>query len=126
MRDIEAEWESVYDYILSTVFYKPTSVSPISEKLVVDATTNIDRQVRFVKNDFPYQIEKGHHYVLWMMGQPSCSINDNLPSEEDINNHITQALQKELNSDSFNFGWYENPKMTVQSVYHVQVFWCEL
>jgi hypothetical protein len=25
----------------------------------------------------------------------------------------------------FRFVWYENPKMTVPDVYHVQVFWCK-
>ena len=27
--------------------------------------------------------------------------------------------------DTFQFAWYENPKMTVPGIYHVQVFWAE-
>ena len=122
MKDIEDNWASARDYILSTVFYKPTSIDPVSKKLVADVS-NIEGQIRFARNAFPYQVEGGYHYVLWVGSSLSSGA---APSEDEINNHITQALQKETNCDDFDFGWYVNPRMTIPSVYHVQVFWCLL
>jgi hypothetical protein len=94
----------------------------MSGKLVVDIT-NIEGQVRFERNEFPYQVESGfHHYVLWM----GATVSGALPTEDDINTHITLALQDLTAGDHFDFAWYENPKMTVPLVYHVQVFWRHL
>ena len=123
MLDIANNWGSPQDYILSTVFYKPASVDPISHKLVADIT-NIEGQVRFERNEFPYQVDGGFHYVLWM--GPSVSDSGALPSEDDINTHITLALTSVTQGNNFDFAWYENPKMTVPNVFHVQVFWCHL
>jgi len=138
MHNIAHCWGSIQDYILSTVFYKPTSVDPVTGKLVVDAT-DIEGQVRFEKNEFPYQLtEGGNHSVLWLGPTPSGA----LPTEDDINVYITSALrdctrakecvtedgsdQYTKHDDQFDFVWYENPKMTVPLVYHLQVFWCHL
>lgn len=119
MTDIEENWGSLLDYILSTVFFKPTSIHSTSKKLVAD-TSNIEGKVRFVQNEFPYQLELGaNHCVLWLGPEPSGA----LPSEEDINSHITRSLRAQTGGDDFDFAWYENPKMTVPWVYHVQVFW---
>lgn len=132
MESISEGWESTQDYILSTVFYKPTSVDPVTGKLVADIT-NIEGEVRFERNEFPYQLDEGgHHYVLWL--GPTAA--GGLPTEDEINTHITIALRAytrenrprstaddRRNNDSFDFAWYENPNMTVPLVYHVQVFW---
>ena len=83
---------------------------------------NIAGLKRFEKNQFPYQLQEGSHYVLWL--GPSAS--ETMPTEGEINEHITQALTQLTGGDNFNFAWYENPKMTIPSVYHVQVFWCHL
>ena len=40
--------------------------------------------------------------------------------DRDIIEGITNIIGIEA---SFQFGWYENPKMTVPGIYHVQVFW---
>jgi len=117
MRDIEDNWESAQDYIISTIFFKPSSVDPFSNKLVADIKS-IDGLIKFEKNEFPYQLQKGWHYVLWFGPSPN-----GVPSEEDINTHITRSLEELTNRDDFDFAWYENPKMSFPSVYHVQVFW---
>lgn len=154
MNNIAECWGSTQDYILSTVFFKPASVDPVTGKLVVDSCmSNIEGQVRFERNEFPYQLtEGGQHSVLWLGPTASGA----LPSEDDINTHITLALRdhctramttttrRAMNNseqdhdhnrttnhasdddDQFDFVWYENPKMTVPLVYHVQVFWCHL
>lgn len=44
-------------------------------------------------------------------------------SETEINADISAALWKLLGHGNFEFVWYENPKMTVPGIYHVQVFW---
>jgi hypothetical protein len=66
-----------------------------------------------------------------------------IPSDEEINADIRAALFLELapshpsgvskdekeggatfsSSSSFEFVWYENPKMSIPGIYHVQVFW---
>ena len=129
MSDIEDNWESPTDYILSTVFVKPTSVSPTTHKLKSDIT-DITGQVKFERNEFPYQLDKGaYHYVLWMGPCASTSASDLshsavLPTEDEINDHISRALEQITGGIDFDFAWYENPKMTIPSVFHVQVFWC--
>jgi hypothetical protein len=46
-------------------------------------------------------------------------------SEDDINRDIDAAIGTRLGkSADFDFIWYENPKMTIPGIYHVQVFWC--
>lgn len=44
-------------------------------------------------------------------------------TEDEINADIGAALEAETGADGYQFVWYENPKMTVPDVYHVQVFW---
>ncbi len=118
MHDIEEAWRSAHDYILSSVFNKPISQDPETNKFFVN-TQNIEGEIFFIRNQFPYQIDSdiGSHYVLWI-GLPHHGA---APDEQTINIEITSALQFLTNDDSFEFAWYENPKMTVPSVYHVQV-----
>lgn len=45
-----------------------------------------------------------------------------------IGDHIQAEIEALVGPDmkeTFQFGWYENPKMTVPGVFHVQVFWAE-
>ena len=121
MKQIEETWNSPLDYILSTVFHKPTVIDATNKKLAVECT-NINDEVKFVRNEFPYQAVEGHHYVLWI--GPNSS--GNVVSEELINQLITSALRDLTNGDNFDFAWYENPKMTVPAIYHLQVFWKEI
>jgi hypothetical protein len=46
-------------------------------------------------------------------------------TEDDINNDIETAISLRVGkSADYDFIWYENPKMTIPGIYHVQVFWC--
>eukprot|EP00602_Paraphysomonas_sp_CaronLab_P001375 CAMPEP_0185027626 /NCGR_PEP_ID=MMETSP1103-20130426/12885_1 /TAXON_ID=36769 /ORGANISM="Paraphysomonas bandaiensis, Strain Caron Lab Isolate" /LENGTH=189 /DNA_ID=CAMNT_0027561719 /DNA_START=295 /DNA_END=864 /DNA_ORIENTATION=+ len=137
MQALDANWEGREDYILSSVFYKPVEVAPSGRFQVLDR--NISGKLRFVPNEFPYQIDVGHHYILWFGATLDESTLDTPAgscrrwegvcplSDEEINCHITEAL-KEIAADenSFDFAWYENPKMTVPEIYHVQVFWNDI
>ena len=51
----------------------------------------------------------------------TCS-KDELTDEE-ITKDIKNSISSFLKSDKFSFVWYENPKMTIEDIYHVQVFW---
>jgi len=44
-------------------------------------------------------------------------------TEEEISKDITEALRNLVGGDNFQFVWYENPKMTIPGLFHVQVFW---
>ena len=44
-------------------------------------------------------------------------------SDIEITSDILDSLKNILKHDNFEFVWYENPKMSVPEVYHVQVFW---
>ena len=35
----------------------------------------------------------------------------------------TRGIYNIIKSDNYSFIWYENPKMTIEDIYHVQVFW---
>ena len=51
----------------------------------------------------------------------TCS-KDELTDEE-ITKDIKNSISAFIKSDKFSFVWYENPKMTIEDIYHVQVFW---
>ena len=40
-----------------------------------------------------------------------------------INQDIYESLFALLGDKNFEFIWYENPKMTIPEIYHLQVFW---
>lgn len=58
---------------------------------------------------------------MWYSYGPSQGL-----TEAQIDADITKALQAQLQGDGFDFVWYENPKMTVPDLHHVQVFWHKL
>ena len=64
---------------------------------------------------------KGHHYVMWYSHNQPTPITDEI-----IDTDIAIALIDIVGQDvDYQFGWYENPKMSVPGIYHVQVFWTE-
>ena len=71
----------------------------------------------FEENKFHYDDlpEGTHHWVMWYKKKPD---------ESTINKDIEDALKEELNlSDDYDFVWYENPRMSMPQLYHLQVFW---
>lgn len=122
-RDIEENWKSIEDFILCCVFHKPASIDRCSNRLKAD-TKDIKDRIRFVENEFPYCIDPtvGNHYILWLGPKTSGKHY----TDEEIDECIRKELKELTNGDNYDYAWYENPKMTISEVYHVQVFWCRI
>jgi tetratricopeptide (TPR) repeat protein len=116
------------DYLLSSVFSAPTRESSKSDgdfKL----TTKTEDGRPFVpistagvlcSNEFPYNVDDlTYHSVCWY---PFKSRPNSLRSV-DISSDIERCLNSELGHANYEAVWYENPKMTIPELYHVQVFW---
>ena len=79
-----------------------------------DALDGKGKKWHFAKNKYPYDVPTGtRHYILWF---PSVK-----PASEDMVNKILEHEVASLGGTAF--VWYENPKMTIPDMYHVQVFW---
>ena len=114
MDKIKKEYNSTRDYILMNIFHNDGF--RVNVKLV--AKESIIKLNNFEVCRFRYQIDpSSFHYIMWY----TCSKEELSDGEitKDINNSITSFLK----SDNFSFVWYENPKMTINDIYHVQVFW---
>jgi len=117
VKKLESEWESFPDYILHNVFEVPFYVRASGKKRS-SRHEDISGRVKFLPNEFPYQVgPNGHHHVLWF-GSASCPWSD-----DEISSRIQFELMRLVKGSKFLFAWYENPKMTVPEFYHVQVFW---
>jgi hypothetical protein len=109
MEIIMNDWETMSDYILGTVFLKPSVISPINRKFMIP-NKNIDGAIRFVPNEFPYSIPEGNHWVLWLGPKQSGESYSDL----EINSEISIRLEDYTGDPNiFDFAWYENPKMTI-------------
>jgi hypothetical protein len=116
-------WSSGYELMLSTLFHFASRAleHPASPHFPVLRSA---RPV-FTPNPFPYQMDTGHHSILWYFSKERCV------SENQIEQDIILSIQEEhqtlhqtsLSNEEFVFRWYENPKMSHPNFYHVQVFW---
>ena len=43
--------------------------------------------------------------------------------DKEINKDIYNSIYNIVKCDKFKFVWYENPKMSIDDIYHIQVFW---
>lgn len=115
--NIKNFYESDKDYVLVDIFGFSSIINDSGKLKVIE--DNIEDKYIFEPNIFPYNLPyKTKHYVLWY------SINKNI-SEDRINSDINESIIK-VGSNNFDFVWYENPTKTVESVFHVQVFWIDL
>ena len=114
-------YKSVKDYIYINHFkFNPTLITQSNKTDVKLECLREDIQIKnvFVKNEYPYDVPVNtKHYVLWY-SHYSFSRDDNK-----INKDIYDSLYKLLKHRNFEFIWYENPKMSIPDIYHVQVFW---
>lgn len=101
--ELGSEWSSMTDYLLATLFNKPTRRSNSTNRLEV-TNRDIEGRIVFAPNEFPYQVS-GNHWILWL----GTYIHDKI----EISNLITSLLREQLRHDNFDFVWYENPKMTI-------------
>lgn len=108
------EYKSSRDYILINLFnYK---IKKENNKLIA-----IESRETFHKFEvccFRYQIHpSAFHYIMWY----TCPKED--LTIQKITNDIKSEIYNIIKSDNFKFVYYENPKMTISDIYHVQVFW---
>ena len=109
-------YSSVKDQILIRYFNYPSRINRNSNKLESKVFLKNIKEKIFIKNEYPYQVPEGtQHYVMWYTYQ-------DIPDNE-INKDIEISLFKLVGHKNFEFVWYENPKMSVPEIYHVQVFW---
>ncbi len=121
LQEIESQWRSVKDYIAHKELGVDFNHDYFSRKKYVDYDLIVDI-IRFNPNNFPYQLSTGYHYILWV--SPTKEFPNGVIPDEHINCEIQNAIVKIAGENSkFRFFWYENPKMTVPEIYHIQVFW---
>jgi len=115
---IKTCYASEADYIFEKVFCFGTTIGSNGFRSV-DAKLVAQKKVhRFERNQFPYDVPAGtRHFVMWY----TCD-SSNL-TEELINSHIEGSIWDWIGHNRFDFVWYENPKMTIPEIFHVQVFW---
>ena len=78
----------------------------------VDETSlkGVGKKRKLYPNMFPYNLPSGTiHYVMWYTWIR--------PEDSEITSDIANALGKDTD-----FIWYENPKMSIPEIFHVQVF----
>ena len=125
INDIENEWASQDDYIYCTVFGVQQKIDEANRKVAADRQVAAGKRA-FVPNQFPYQIHAGYHYVLWYAHNQTIPITDAL-IDDHVRSEISHLLSlNSTNDQNFDYCWYENPKQSVPSVYHLQVFWTTL
>jgi len=117
MGNIFNEFHSTRDYILVTLLNM--NAERIDKKIKV--IENYDKLNKFEVCRFRYQIDSSaFHYIMWY----NCSKDD--LTDEEITKDINNGIYNIIKSDNYSFVWYENPKMTINDVFHVQVFWVKL
>jgi len=142
---VDIEYASLTDYILRIVFKFQCTIDVVSGKMRVacpwedwahaKAAVGSDDEVAaetlppalkvFQANEFPYRLSDGsHHFIMWYLRRPPELTEDCINA--DIADNLQQHLGRSSSGVGFEFVWYENPKMSVPGVYHVQVFWHEV
>lgn len=106
-------YPSINDYILDIVFNLPFKINTQGQTCVDNHFTS---SYKLIENMFPYQLEENtKHYVLWFSTK----------KKEKTDKEITTCIADEINrlfNKELRFVWYENPKMSIPNLYHVQVF----
>eukprot|EP00640_Fibrocapsa_japonica_P002645 CAMPEP_0113936654 /NCGR_PEP_ID=MMETSP1339-20121228/3506_1 /TAXON_ID=94617 /ORGANISM="Fibrocapsa japonica" /LENGTH=249 /DNA_ID=CAMNT_0000939185 /DNA_START=1 /DNA_END=750 /DNA_ORIENTATION=- /assembly_acc=CAM_ASM_000762 len=119
MENVEKFYLSVDDYIWDVVFNEPTQMTHCGKLYRESGSCCEEEKKVFAPNEFPYKLPAGtEHWLMWYSYFPSGG-------DGEITQDIRKALQDRLQHSNFEFVWYENPKMTVPGIYHVQVFWHE-
>jgi len=109
-------YSSITDQILIRYFKFPSRINRKSNKMEYNITLENVREKIFLENEYPYNVPKStNHYVMWY--------TYNNISDIEITHDILYSLKHSLKHDNFEFVWYENPKMSVPEIYHIQVFW---
>jgi hypothetical protein len=130
--ELSKDWKSMDDYILHHIFDFPSERDPDSNKLFINQDTHpVSLNLKkFQQNQYPYQGLSSYHYVMWFSRKTKPYQEE--VGKEESSRMITRDIEEELLKllpqqyhPTFQFVWYENPKMTVPQFYHVHVFWIE-
>jgi len=119
LANVRDNFNTMGDYILQSVFGYAPERDPVTNKLYVAPEKWRTQQKRvFDRNMFSYSVPAGtRHYIMWYA--PEHPTDD-----AEITHDITEELKIRTHTQNgFEFAWYENPKMTIPDIYHVQVFW---
>ena len=109
-------YETISDYILDIVFNYTTKCNKNGKLYIQDLDFKEKINFCLIKNKFPYKLNKNiEHYILWY------PIKDNVYNENEISNHIVEEIER-IFKKNLEYVWYENPKMSIPGLYHVQVF----
>ena len=110
---IDLEYNSTRDYILTNLFnFKYYLLDGKYKALEKDTKLH-----KFEVSRFKYKLnKKTFHYIMWY----NCN-KENLTDKE-IDQDIRRGIYNLLKTDEYEYVWYENPKMTISDVYHLQVF----
>ena len=115
LNNIYTKYNSSRDYILIELFYYNFTKTEEAKFKAIESRDN--DLTKFECCRFKYQISnKTFHYILWF------TTNKQNLNEQKINKIIFNSIQNTIHTDKFSFVWYENPKMTILDIYHVQVF----
>mmetsp|Transcript_16439 Transcript_16439/g.46349 ORF Transcript_16439/g.46349 Transcript_16439/m.46349 type:complete len:189 (-) Transcript_16439:4675-5241(-) len=119
LEEVAKEYVTESDYVWNLLFGVPLVHGEDGRKRACpDALRNLEKTRLFRANDYPYDLHPSTtHSVLWYSYAPP-ELNS-----ESITTHVEAELTTVLNHSDFEFVWYENPKMSISGVYHVQVFW---
>ena len=110
------EYNSTRDYILINIFQTDCDKYNDYDKLI--AIEPNDKFNKFEVCRFRYQLDPStFHYIMWY----TCDKNE--LTDNEISKNIKDSIYNIIKSDNFSFIWYENPKMTITDIYHIQVFW---
>ncbi len=113
MNSVMFEWNSVYDYIMYTVFNAQRRVNALAKWTTIPNSTL--KVWALEQSLFPYDLPAGtNHFILW---HRDFDYNHGFSDEE-----VNHIIKNRLPADS-EFAWYKNPKPTVLQFWHVQVFW---
>eukprot|EP00727_Mastigamoeba_balamuthi_P006700 m51a1_g2650 hypothetical protein (176) ;mRNA; r:622415-622942 len=126
MHNVRQHYASESDYALQTVFGIAPDTAP-DGRLYVASRESLPALRRFDRNMFPYCVPAGtRHWTLWYTRRPDSGA-DGGGGEEALSRAVTRDIAEELalrfGEGACEFVWYENPKMTIPDLYHVQVFW---
>ena len=116
---INNEYNSLKDYILIDLF-KYDFIKNNKNKYQIIDDINIKLH-KFQVCRFKYDIHpKTFHYIMWY----TCDKSELIDGE--VNKDIRNSIFNIIKDDKFIFVWYENPKMSIPEIYHIQVFWIKL
>lgn len=122
-KHINKYWNSEKDYIKANIFNFETNINT-DNKIYTIENSNYDEWI-FKECQFPYNTNH-NHWILWKYSDTMNSFIINNESIKNINKIIEDNLKKSVKNNNFDFGWYSNPRPSIQDFFHIHVFWMQI